>query len=101
MRRFNGLDGKTASTRVAVVAAGVISPLGVGFKETLAGLRANKDCVSPVSRFEVDKCRCKTAGQVPDERLPGREQKGRKIERLHRATRMLMAAIEELFHQDP
>ena len=100
MRRFNGLDGKTVSTRVAVVAAGVISPLGVGFKETLAGLRANKDCVSPVGRFEVDKCRCKTAGQVPDERLPGRGKKGRKIDRLHRATRMLMAAFEELFHQD-
>src|SRR5438067_857354 len=62
--RFNDLRGKTGSVRVAVVAAGVISPLGFGLDETLASLRANKDCVSPVTRFDVEKCRCKAAGQI-------------------------------------
>ena len=101
MARFNDLNGKTAPARVAVVAAGVISPLGYGSDETLASLRANRDCVSPVTRFDVGKCRCKTAGQVSDERLPGQQRNGRKTERLHRSTRMMIAGFEELFGQDP
>lgn len=100
MARFNDLDGKTAPTRVAVVAAGVISPLGFGLDATLAALRASKDCVSPVTRFDVGKCRCKTAGQIPDDSLNNRRQ-GVKTDRLHRATRMMMAVFEELFAQDP
>ena len=101
MARFNDLDVKIASTRVAVVAAGVISPLGFGLDETLASLRANNDCVSPVTRFDVEKCRCKTAGQISDERLLSGRRNGRKTERLHRVTRMMMAVFEELFGQDP
>jgi 3-oxoacyl-[acyl-carrier-protein] synthase II len=101
MARFNDLDGKTGPARVAVVAAGVISPLGYGSDDTLASLRANRDCVSPVTQFDVGKCRCKTAGQISGERLPGRQRNGRKTDRLHRATRMIMASFEELFGQDP
>jgi len=101
MARFNDLGVKTASTRVAVVAAGAISPLGFGLNETLASLRANKDCVSPVTRFDVEKCRCKTAGQISDDSLLSKQRNGRKTERLHRATRMIMAVFEELFGQDP
>ena len=101
MARFNDLDGKSALARVAVVAAGVISPLGVGLDETLASLRSNKDCVSPVTRFDVEKCRCKTAGQISDDRLLIGRRNGQKTERLHRATRMMMAVFEELFGQDP
>src|SRR5205085_8614079 len=99
--RFNDLRGKTGSVRVAVVAAGVISPLGFGLDETLTSLRANQDCVSPVTRFDVEKCRCKTAGQISDERLLSQRRNGRKTERLHRATRMMMTVFEELFAQDP
>ena len=39
MARFNVLDGTNAGPRVAIVAAGVISPLGFGLEETLASLR--------------------------------------------------------------
>ena len=83
-----------------MVATGVISPLGRGLDETLASLRSNKDCVSPVTQFDVQKCRCKTAGQVPDDRLPP-NRNSRKTARVHRATRMIVAALEELFNQDP
>ena len=101
MERFNDLGGKIAPARVAVVAAGVISPLGYGLNDTLAALRANRDCVSPVTRFDVGKCRCKTAGQVSDEPLLSARRDGRKPERLHRATHMMMAVFDELFGQDP
>src|SRR5205085_1356746 len=101
MATFNESGGKTGRSRVAVVAAGVISPLGLGLDETLASLRASRDCISPVTRFDVEKCRCKTAGQVSDERLVSRRRNGRKIDRLHRASHMMMAAFEQLFGQDP
>src|SRR4051812_24966168 len=52
--------------RVAVTAIGVVSPLGLGVAETLAALREGRDCVTPVTRFDVSKNRAKTAGQVPD-----------------------------------
>jgi hypothetical protein len=43
--------------RVAVTAAGVISPLGFGLAETLESLRSAQDCVTPVMRFSVTQCR--------------------------------------------
>ena len=99
MAIFNDLGVKTRESRVAVVAAGVISPLGFGLDETVASLRANKDCISPVTRFDVGKCRCKTAGQISDENLHQRGN-GVKPDRLHRATRMMTAVFEDLFRED-
>src|SRR2546430_11153010 len=91
-------SGKSLPIRVAVVAAGVFSPLGFGLPETLNALRSARDCVSPVTRFAVEGCRCQTAGQVPDERLESGN--GRHEKRLHRASRMMIAALREALTQD-
>src|SRR6516164_542101 len=99
MPRINGLGVKKPQARVAVVAAGVVSPLGLGLSETLAALKTNKDCVSPVTAFEVTQCRCKTAGQVSDHHL-NEQLDGRKDRRLHRASRMMVAALGELRTQE-
>jgi 3-oxoacyl-[acyl-carrier-protein] synthase II len=93
------VNGKTTAARVAVVAAGVISPLGFGLVETLKSLRAARDCVTPVRRFSVERCRCKTAGQVPDTWLEANGN-GRRGQRLHRASHMLIAALREALTQD-
>ena len=100
MARFNALDGTNTAGRVAVVAAGVVSPLGFGLEETLQALRNATDCVSSVTRFDVAQCRCKTAAQIPDERLLNRRN-GRKNARLHRASHMMNAALDELLGRDP
>jgi 3-oxoacyl-[acyl-carrier-protein] synthase II len=92
-------NGKSAPARVAVVAAGVISPLGFGLDETLDSLRSGRDCVTPVTRFPVEQCRCKTAGQVPDDWLES-NQNGRRVRRLHRASHMMSAALREGLAQD-
>jgi 3-oxoacyl-[acyl-carrier-protein] synthase II len=92
---------KYTRSRVAVVAAGVVSPLGIGLGATLAALREARDCVSPVTRFAVDQCRCSTAGQVPDEWLAGVLPNDRKARRLHRASRMMISALVELREQAP
>jgi 3-oxoacyl-[acyl-carrier-protein] synthase II len=98
-QKSNGERGK--STRVAVVAAGVVSPLGAGLTATLASLRAGRDCISPVERFPVEQCRCTTAGQVCDEALTGILPNDRKSRRLHRVSRMMIRALAELLEQAP
>jgi 3-oxoacyl-[acyl-carrier-protein] synthase II len=87
---------------VAITAAGVISPLGRGLDATLASLRAARDCVSPVTKFDVSQCRSKTAGQVKELRIAdcGLRIGERKIRRLHRASLMMIAAAVELQNQD-
>src|SRR6266850_3941803 len=89
------------AARVAVVASGIVSPLGFGLNETLASLCAGRDCVSPVTRFPVEHCRCKAAGQVSDDRLAGAGQSQLRSERLHRVAQMMILALKEALNQEP
>ena len=100
MPRSTAMNGKTPLARVAIVGSGVVSPLGFGLAETLDALRTARDCVTPVTRFSVDRCRCKTAGQVADERLLAQAPNSRRGRRLHRASRMMMCALAETLAQD-
>ena len=92
---------KVTTKRVAVVAAGVISPLGSNLAETLHTLRLGRDCVTPVTRFSVERCRCKTAGQVADQALSEAQPPGGRGKRLHRASRMVIAAVQQALAMDP
>ncbi len=94
----------TTKHRVAIVAAGVVSPLGRGLGETLAALRSARDCVTPVTRFSTAQTRCQTAGQVPDAWLEASgalPNDSRRAPRLHRASRMMILALRELLAQAP
>jgi 3-oxoacyl-[acyl-carrier-protein] synthase II len=94
---FNGADVR--NRRVAVVAAGVVSPLGIGMAETLESLRTARDCVAPVTQFDVTRCRCKTAAQVtPAGRSPltGNAHDSR----LHPASHMMTRALGEALGHD-
>ena len=94
-------NGKSTNARVAVVAAGVVSPLGFGLSETLDSLREARDCVTRVTRFSVAECRCKTAGQVADERLLKDQPEAGRARRLHRASSMMIYALRETLAQEP
>src|SRR6185503_6994047 len=87
--------------RVAVTAAGIVSPLGFGLAETLESLRSARDCVTPMMRFSVTQCRCKTAGQVSDSRLLASHAQIPRSGRLHRASHMMIQALQELMTQRP
>ena len=87
--------------RVAVTAAGVVSPLGFGLAETLESLRSARDCVTPVMRFSVAQCRCKTAAQVADARLLANRAESLRSARLHRASHMMIQALQEVVTQQP
>ena len=101
MAQPGSATGKTVSARVAVVAAGVVSPLGFGLTETIDSLRRSRDCVSPVTRFSVAQCRCKSAGQVPDDRLVAARGEAPRSRRLHRASHMMIQALKEVLAQEP
>lgn len=90
-----------SNARVAIVATGIVSPLGFGLDETLTALREGRDCVSPVTRFSVENCRCRTAGQVSDARLPGTANPPLHSGRLHRVAQMMIIALREALTQAP
>jgi 3-oxoacyl-[acyl-carrier-protein] synthase II len=81
--------------RVLITGFGIVSPIGNGADENLAGLRTGRDGVSQVTAFDVSKTRCKTAGQVNDEGLKDVFPATRRTERLHRSSRMVAAALVE------
>jgi 3-oxoacyl-[acyl-carrier-protein] synthase II len=101
MGQFSAVNGKETAARVAVVAAGVISPLGFGLRETLDSLRESRDSVTPVTRFSVTQCRCKSAGQVSDDRLLASRGEPPRSRRLHRASHMMIEALKEALTQEP
>ncbi|HVD95249.1 MAG TPA: beta-ketoacyl-[acyl-carrier-protein] synthase family protein [Candidatus Limnocylindria bacterium] len=101
MAQSNSPNRKKMTARVAVVAAGVVSPLGFGLTETVDSLRKSSDCVSLVTRFSVGQCRCKTAGQVSDDRLLAIRGDAPRSRRLHRASHMMMQALTEVVMQEP
>ena len=101
MAQPGSATGKKDAACVAVVAAGVVSPLGFGLTETLDSLRKSRDCVSPVTRFSVAQCRCKTAGQVSDDRLLAGRGEAPRSRRLHRASHMMIQALKEVLAQEP
>jgi 3-oxoacyl-[acyl-carrier-protein] synthase II len=78
-----------------------VSPLGFGLGETLDSLRQARDCVTPVTRFSVAECRCKTAGQVLDDRLLAGLNNRFRAKRLHRASHMMIHALREAMTQAP
>src|ERR1700741_5085425 len=79
--------------------AGVVSPLGFGLGETLKSLRDARDCVTTVTRFSIAECRCKTAGQISDERLLAGLNKRLRAKGLHRASQMMIHASTEAMKQ--
>jgi 3-oxoacyl-[acyl-carrier-protein] synthase II len=101
MAQLSSAHGKRLTARVAVVAAGVVRPLGVGLAETLDSLREARDCVTRITRFSVAECRCKTAGQVSDDRLPASCGESSRAQRLHRASHMMIQALREVVTQEP
>src|SRR5436309_5532576 len=101
MAQSDSSNRKNTRARVAVVAAGVVSPLGFRLTETLDSLRNSRNCISPVTRFSVGQCRCKTAGQVSDDRLLATQAEAPRSRRLHRASHMMIQALTEVVAQEP
>lgn len=78
--------------RVTITTMGIVSPLGLGLEANRDALHSARDAIEPVRRFDVSGCRARSAGLLPA--LSGDE-------RLHLASRALIAAGAELHAGDP
>ncbi|HEY1083013.1 MAG TPA: beta-ketoacyl-[acyl-carrier-protein] synthase family protein [Prosthecobacter sp.] len=82
--------------RILVTGAGIVSPLGLDWRENEVSFRADRMAFRPVTMFDVSERIAKTAAQVdlPEERLflktPGRRQ-----HLIDRGTKMLLLALRE------
>lgn len=97
---FPPVHSSETPTRVVVTGVGIITSLGIGWKQNAEGFRLGRVAINPVTLFDVSRQRVKVAGQVnlPQgsslSRLSSRHEK-----RLDRATRLLLLAAHEAWEQ--
>jgi 3-oxoacyl-[acyl-carrier-protein] synthase II len=81
--------------RVVVTGMGCISPLGSDCREAGTALREARDCVTPVTSFDVSGCKCQSAGQVSDSWLARATDLARPARHWNRASQMMLLATAE------
>lgn len=86
--------------RVVITGAGIVTSLGMGWKENAAGFREGRVAMKPVTLFDVSRQRVKIAGEIdlPDN-LPATRLSPRCQQRLDRATKLLLLAAHEAWEQ--
>ncbi len=88
--------------RVVVTACGVVSPLGFGQSAQAQALfDREQGAIGPVTRFPTDHNRCRVAAEVDQTPLGVILSRSRQTRRLHPASAMLIAALEEIATADP
>lgn len=88
------------SARVVVTGAGMVTPLGLGWKTNAAGFRAGRTAFRPVSLFDAGRQRVKTAAEVDlPSALPPAKLDDRRLSRLDRSGKMLLLAAHEAWRQ--
>jgi len=86
--------------RVVVTGAGIITALGLGWRENAEGFREGRVAIRPVTLFDVSRQRVKAAGEVelpshtPDTLLPTRH-----VRRLDRGAKLVLHAAHEAWQQ--
>jgi 3-oxoacyl-[acyl-carrier-protein] synthase II len=86
--------------RVVVTGAGIVTGLGIGWKENLEGFRAGRTAFRPVTRFDVSRQRAKVAAEAT---LPELKASGRLTEqhlaRFDHSAKLLLVAAREAWQQ--
>jgi len=86
--------------RVVITGAGIVTSLGLGWKQNAAAFRAGKTGFRPVTLFDVSRQRVKTAAEVDlPVTLPPTQLTERQKKRLDRASIMLLLAAQEAWQQ--
>jgi 3-oxoacyl-[acyl-carrier-protein] synthase II len=85
---------------VVITGAGIVTSLGMGWKENAAGFREGRVAMKPVTLFDVSRQRVKIAGEIDLPENPPATRLSRRCQlRLDRATRLLLLAAHEAWEQ--
>lgn len=82
------------STRVVVTGIGVLTPIGNNLREFTEGLRAGRDGIAPVTRFDASKHRCQSAGELKNIDFSAHFSAG-ELPHLSRGTQMIRVAAAQ------
>lgn len=86
--------------RVVITGAGIITALGTGWRANADGFRAGRTAFQPVTLFDVSRQRAKIAAQVSlNGDLPQTTLSARQTSRLDRASKLLLLAAHQAWHQ--
>ena len=85
---------------MVVTGGGVLTALGNDWKQNAAGFRAGRCGIQPVTLFDVSGQRARVAAEAlaPDE-IPGSRLHPKRMARMDRATRLLLAAAHQAWTQ--
>jgi 3-oxoacyl-[acyl-carrier-protein] synthase II len=90
----------TNRPRIVITGAGIVTALGLGWKNNATGFRVGKTAMRPVTLFDVSRQRVKTAAQADlPEPLPATRLSSRQLRRMDRATKLLVLAAHEAWQQ--
>ena len=97
---FPPAHSSASPSRVVITGAGIVTSLGLGWKQNADGFRLGRIAIKPVTLFDVSRQRVKVAGEVD---LPASASvtrlRPRHEKRLDRATRLLLLAAHEAWQQ--
>jgi 3-oxoacyl-[acyl-carrier-protein] synthase II len=81
---------------VVITGAGIVTGLGLGWRANADGFRAGRQAFRPVTLFDVSRQRTKIAAEAElPARFPGPLLPAKRLQRLDRATHMLLLAARE------
>jgi 3-oxoacyl-[acyl-carrier-protein] synthase II len=87
-------------SRVVITGAGIVTSLGIGWKQNAEGFRLGRVAIKPVTLFDVSRQRVKVAGEVDlPASLSFSGSSPRHANRLDRATRLLLLAAHDAWEQ--
>ena len=84
---------------MVITGAGIITAFGSGWKKNAEGFREGKSAFRPVTLFDVSRQRVKTAAEVDLPEMPKTLLSARHIARVDRASKILLHAAHEAWHQ--
>ncbi|MFK5921319.1 MAG: beta-ketoacyl-[acyl-carrier-protein] synthase family protein [Verrucomicrobiota bacterium] len=98
--RNGQLHRNQSNNRVVISGAGIVTSMGLGWKNSAEGFRAGKQAFRDITLFDTTRQRVHQAGEVilPD-CLPSTRLKKRQLARIDRASQLLIHATAEALKQ--
>lgn len=91
--------GNNPNVPVVITGAGIMTSMGLGWVDNIAGFRDGRSAFRPVTLFDVSRQRVGTAGQLELPEVPPRAGHAGAWRRMDRGSRMALWAAQEAMNQ--